>query len=180
TSGQVIDWQLPYFEPLCDDSAEGPAPELVTLTVGGNDFITFFGAPPERVAEEIATVRANVDRVLAAVRAKCPDAVILVGTIYDPTDGTGELGDVTAKDWPEGPQALLDLNASLLEAAASVGGIGTDIHARFLGHGKKAGDIAQKPPGSLDDDCWFCNVIEPNRAGAKAVADLWAETLRAL
>lgn len=180
TSGQIIDWQLPYFEPLCDGSPEGPAPDLVTLTVGGNDFIGFFGAAPEQVAAGIATVRANVDRVLQTVRAKAPKAVILVGTIYDPSDGTGELGDVTAKDWPEGPQALLDLNTTLLEAAAGVGGIGTDIHGLFLGHGKTAGDIAQTPPGSLDDHCWFCNVIEPNRAGAKAVADLWAETLRSL
>jgi len=174
TSGQVIDWQLPDFAPL------DPAPDLVTLTVGGNDFISFFGAAPERVAAEIATVRENVDRVLTAVRATAPNAVILMGTIYDPSDGTGELGDVTAKDWPEGPQALLDLNSTLLEAAAAAGAIGTDLHALFLGHGKTAGDIAQQPPGTLDDGCWFCSVIEPNRAGARAVADLWAETLRAL
>lgn len=174
TSAQVVDWQLP------DLAALDATPDLYTLTVGGNDFITFFGADPARVADEIARVRAHVAQTLAAVRAKSPDAVILVGTIYDPSDGTGELGDINARDWPEGPQALLDLNTALLEAAADAGAIGTDIHGLFLGHGRTAGTVEQPPPGTLDDDCWFCNVIEPNRAGAAAVAALWAETLRAL
>lgn len=177
TSSQVVDWELAGLVTLVE---QGIVPDLYTLTVGGNDFITFYGSDAERVSEEVARVRGYVDQALAAIRAIAPEATILVGTIYDPSDGTGELGDMSAKDWPGGPQALLDLNATLLEAATAAGAIGTDIHGLFLGHGRTAGAVDQPPPGTLDDPCWFCNVIEPNRAGAKAVADLWAQTLQTL
>lgn len=171
TSGLTLDFQIPE---LVADPAK---PDLVTITAGGNDFIPLFGHPEAAARAEIHAITERVQSLCRCVRQAAPDAVVILGTIYDPSDGTGEMSDVSAKDWPHGPALFEELNDGLRQVAAGAGVRLADIHAAFRGHGATAGDIQQPPPGTPDAACWICNLIEPNRAGANAVRRLFVEAL---
>jgi GDSL-like Lipase/Acylhydrolase family len=67
-------------------------PTLATVTMGGNDLLTAYGdATAARRA--IRTVLDNGRLVLAGLRALMgPEAPIVVATVYDPSDGSGDAG----------------------------------------------------------------------------------------
>ncbi len=84
TTGTLLDRQLPRLAAL-------PArPALVTLTIGGNDLLGAYGDTAAARAV-VARVAAALDRALAAIdEALAPDGRVVVGTVYDPSDGTGD------------------------------------------------------------------------------------------
>ena len=169
TTATVLDVQLPRLE-----SCAG-RPRVVTLTVGGNDVLGAYG--DTRLALEIVgVVRARVGRALDRLHALVPpEDPILVGTVYDPSDGTGEAWRVGLPPWPDVVDVLAELNAALRAVAGEHGAVVADIHARFLGHGLKAGDPGQPAARPRDRALWYCNIIEPNAWGADGVRTaFWA------
>jgi hypothetical protein len=101
-------------------------------------------------------------------------APIVVGTVYDPSDGTGRGELVGLPPWPDAVALLAELNAALTGLAAEHGALVADIHGRFLGHGALAGDVTRPDPRPPDRDLWYCSVIEPNAWGANGVrAAFW-------
>jgi len=173
TTGLTLDFGVPGLEVL------DPTPDLITLTAGGNDFVPLFGTTEDDARAEIMAIVARLGTILEAVRAVLPDAHVLLGTVYDPSDGTGEMVDVSARDWPIGPALFVELNDQIRALAADRAVTLVDIHRHFHGHGALAGDIAAPPPGTPDLACWYCNVIEPNQAGAHEVRRLFVEALEA-
>ncbi len=169
TSRSVLDVQLPRL------AAMGVRPTLVTLTVGGNDVLGAYG--DTRLALEIVgVVGALGDRALDRLRglARAGDPVI-VGTVYDPSDGTSEAWRVGLPPWPDVADVVVELNHTLKAVAAEHDALVADIHQRFLGHGLQAGNPAQPNPRPRDRTLWYCNIIEPNAWGADAVrAAFWA------
>ncbi|HZG94131.1 MAG TPA: SGNH/GDSL hydrolase family protein [Mycobacteriales bacterium] len=169
TSQDVLDRQLPQLARLAEP------PTFVTLTAGGNDLLQVYGDTPaaRRVCRVVA---ANVREVLAAVRRLGGgDCVIAVGTVYDPSDGTGDAARLGIPPWPDGVAMIGELNAALTEVAREHGGAVAGIHELFLGHGVEAGSPAQPSPRPAERDLWYCGVIEPNAWGASAVrAAFWA------
>ncbi|MDP8930646.1 MAG: SGNH/GDSL hydrolase family protein [Actinomycetota bacterium] len=168
TCRTVLDHQLPRLASL------GLTPTVVTLTVGGNDLLGAYGHTPSAQAV-VAHVAAAVRRMLAALRRLMPRrGRVVVGTVYDPSDGTGDSARLGLSPWPEGVEVLAQLNSALVAAAAGHDALVADIHQRFLGHGVLAGDPSQpsaRPPGR---DLWYCNLIEPNAWGASQVrAAFW-------
>ena len=155
TSAGVLERQLPRLD---------RRPDLVTLTMGGNDLMGAYG---DRAAAE-AVVRAVAERGERIVRrlADGPGAApgLVLTTVYDPSDGTGAVPGGTLPRWPDGPHLVAALNDVL-----------TDLAAR---HGATVGDPGQPDPRPANRDLWFCSVIEPNAWGAHEIRRTWWEALR--
>ncbi len=174
TSTSVLDRQLPRLAAL--DSA----PDLVTLTIGGNDLLMAYGE--SRLARDvIAHVVANVDRIVTAVLgAMAADGALVLGTVYDPSDGTGDAERVGLPPWPEAVELIGELNRSLTDVARRHGLPVADIHARFLGHGVDAGHPGQHAARPKSRELWYCNVIEPNAWGASEVRGAFWDALEGI
>ena len=170
TTHDVLEVQLPAL-------AEGSPPDLITLTVGGNDFLGMFGMPEAEARRAVTATLARLDEILGRIQTIAPRAIVGLGTIYDPSDETGDLGSVSVADWPPGPACLAALNAGIVAATRRAGATLVDIHARFLGHGRRAGSVDGSPPGPVDGDVWYCRAIEPNRRGAHEVRALFWDSL---
>ena len=119
-------------------------PVLVILTVGGNDLLLNGAGDLQRGLRQIEQ----------RLKALYPDHELLVGNLYDPTEGTGR---VQSDEWrgtpprPELIQALRRVNATL-EAGP---GKTVALYTLFQGHARE----------------WIMRDIEPNRDGARAIAD---------
>jgi lysophospholipase L1-like esterase len=149
-------------------------PTLATVTMGGNDLLAAYG--DHRAARRaIGTVVDNGRLVLAGLRALMgPEAPIVVATVYDPSDGTGDAGRLSLPPWPEALELLAELNRALRALAQEHQALVADLHARFLGHGLAAGDPTQPSARPPDRDLWYCGLIEPNAWGASEIrAAFW-------
>jgi lysophospholipase L1-like esterase len=157
TTAHVLAYQLPRM-------ASSDESTLVTLTAGGNDLLEYVGAadPPERlVVDIVARTRRIVDRVLE----KRPNSMILLSTVYDPSDGTNDLGwgplDREAR-W------LAEYNANVRAMAARRVCL-ADLHRHFMSHGRTASGA----------NFWYWPelIIEPGLRGASEVRRVWLEAL---
>jgi lysophospholipase L1-like esterase len=169
TTETLLHHQLPQLERL------GITPAIVTITVGGNDLLGAYADTP-RARQVIGIVRRRVDEALHRLQPlmRAPGDPIIVGTIYDPSDGTADAARVGLPPWPDVVDLLAELNAELRSVVAEHGARVADIHRRFLGHGLLRGNPAQTCPRPADRELWYCNVIEPNAWGAGSVrAAFW-------
>ena len=169
TTATLLDVQVPRLE------QSGVRPAVVTLTIGGNDVLRSYGdtgAARRTVALVGARVRTALERVAAVL---APHGRVVVGTVYDPSDGLGDTTSVGLPPWPDVVGVLAELNETLREAARTHGAAVADIHERFLSHGLTVGDPGQADPRPADRRLWYCSVIEPNAWGANGVrASFWA------
>ncbi len=171
TTASLLDGQLPRLE------ASGAVPRIVTITVGGNDVLGAYG-DTRRALETVAVVRTRVGRALDRLHALVrPGDSIVVGTVYDPSDGTGEAWRVGLPPWPDVVDVLAELNGTIRAVAREHHAVVADIHGRFLGHGLQAGDPGQSRARPHVQGLWYCNVIEPNAWGADAVRAAFWEAL---
>lgn len=165
----VLESQIPRLPDPIDE------PSLVTLTIGGNDFLRLLG-PGHGEGERAAAARASVVDDIASgfrvvierLRERLADATIIAGTVYDPTDGTGVLRDGTERTAVL--DALHDLNDRLETIAGGAGVRTVDIHGHFLGHGLSQDDASER---------WYWDpmIIEPSAKGASEVRRLWLEEI---
>lgn len=171
TTRSVLEDQLPR---LPEELAE---PAVVTLTVGGNDLLELvFGwrrwlevlpwASGVRDVEEIGDA---VERIVGRLRTLLPHSTLIVGTVYDPTDGTGRLEGI---ERPEALEKLHALNHRIRRAAKTADARLADIHDHFLGHGLREPDPEARW-------YWRHSLIEPSARGAHEVRRLWWEALEA-
>jgi lysophospholipase L1-like esterase len=169
TTDTLLRAQLPRLRALPE------RPTLVTLTIGGNDLLSAYG---DTVAARavVAHVQAVVDAALAELTAVlAPGGRVVVGTVYDPSDGTGDTARLGLPPWPDAVALLGELNAALRGVAARHGAAVADVAGVFLGHGLRAGDPARAEARPAQRDLWFCRVIEPNAWGAGGVREaFWA------
>jgi lysophospholipase L1-like esterase len=153
----------------------GSIPTLATVTMGGNDLLAAYGdATAARRA--IRTVVDNGRLVLASLRTLMgAQAPIVVATVYDPSDGSGDAGRLGLPPWPEALELLAELNRAQRMLAEDYQALVADVHARFLGHGLAAGDPTQPAAHPPDRGLWYCDLIEPNAWGASQIrAAFWA------
>jgi lysophospholipase L1-like esterase len=171
TTASVLRLQLPWIP---DDLQE---PILLTLTAGGNDLVGLLGLSSgslssggfDAARELLESAAKTLGRIVQELRERLPEATLLVGTVYDPSDGTGNLGDGVAR--PRELEALAAFNGRVWEIARGVGAAVVPIHDHFLGHGLTEPDEAAR---------WYWRhlVIEPSARGASEVRRLWLEALR--
>jgi lysophospholipase L1-like esterase len=171
TSRTLLEQQVPRLE------RSGLHPSIVTLTIGGNDVLGWYGDTEAALRAADAAV-ATADRVLDQLRRLAdPSVRIVLGTVYDPSDGTADASSVGLPPWPEVVEVLAHLNAALRRLAERHGIAIADIHAQFLGHGLATGNPGQVDPRPADRDLWYCDVIEPNAWGASAVREAFWSAL---
>jgi lysophospholipase L1-like esterase len=169
TTRTLLDAQLPRL------SALRVRPTLVTLTIGGNDLLGAYG--DTRAAHAVIDrVQAAVTRALAGIRGLlAPSGRVVVGTVYDPSDGTGDAVRLGLPSWPDAVAVIAELNDVLRQVAERQGAAVAEIGEHFHGHGLLAGDPRQRDPRPARRDLWFCDLIEPNAWGAGGVrAAFWA------
>jgi lysophospholipase L1-like esterase len=168
TTSTLLDVQLPRLEAL------GIAPTIVTLTIGGNDVLSAYG-DTRAARATIRRVSQAVSRALERLGASlAPGGRVVVGTVYDPSDGTGEADRLGLPPWPDAVSVIGDLNSALLEAAAAHGAAVAEIGECFVGHALLAGDATRPEARPSTQDLWLCSVIEPNAWGAGGVrAAFW-------
>ena len=169
TTATLLDVQLPRLV------RSGVRPSVVTLTIGGNDVLGSYGDTRAAlgtvavIGSRVATALQRIGEVLA------PGGRVVVGTVYDPSDGIGDTTSVGLPPWPDVVAVLGELNETLRAAAGEHGAVVAEIHQRFLGHGLAVGNPGQRDPRPADRELWYCNVIEPNAWGASGVrAAFWA------
>ena len=169
TTQTLLESQLPRLE------AAGLSPTVVTLTVGGNDLLGAYG-DTMRARNVVHTVIVRVEQALTRIARlmRSPDHAIVIGTVYDPSDGSADAARLGLPPWPEVVDVLAELNDGLRAVAAQHHTRIAEIHDQFLGHGLTVGNPAQSKPRPRNRALWYCNVIEPNAWGADAVrASFW-------
>lgn len=165
TIGDVFGAQLP-------DAEESEEATLVTLTVGGNDLLSAYAGKPSAPVMDRA-VRDIIDgyrTLVQHVRDRWPNAVMLLTTVYDPTDGTGKLPGVLPGVGKLPLHYLDAFNDAVREmAAADASSALADVHRHFLGHGVTA--------KARDRWYWKHSLIEPSSEGANEIRRLWLDAL---
>jgi len=148
TTIDVLHRQLPHLAAVSGKS-------IFTITGGGNDILQ--GEMPDEIISRIQTVVVQLLR-------KYPDSIVILGTIYDPSDGHGDLfGE--ERSLQKELQYLSEVNEAIRNLASDRVRI-ADIYHAFFGHGKK--------------DPWYMLDIEPNVRGAEEVCKLFVEKLEGL
>jgi len=124
-------------------------PDVVTITAGGNNLLVGHG--PEHILPLLERV---------AERVKSYGATVILSNVYDPTDGDDSLAAATG--FPlELRVRHRAVNDGICELAARYGFLLADLEKLFSAHGVRAAEP------------WFVMTIEPNLAGATAIAVHW-------
>jgi len=168
TIGEVFGEQLPQL-------AESDAESLITLTIGGNDLLSAFSNKPrmsllEAIARDVAEA---YEFLLDALHRARPNALVVLTTIYDPSDGTGHIPGVLEQAGPLPLPVLQGLNERIRTLAAGTPRTAlADVHAHFMGHGATA----------PEDERWYWrrSLIEPNAVGAHEIRKVWRGALEGL
>ena len=167
TIGDVFGEQMPQVE-------ESEERTLITITTGGNDLLSAFANRPRRsLLESIARdVAEAYEFLLDTVRRARPNALILLTTIYDPSDRLGRIPGVLEEAGTL-PLTVLDgLNERIRTLTRGTPGVRlADVYLHFLGHG------ASVP--QADRWYWRRSLIEPNARGAHEIRRVWRDALDA-
>ena len=134
------------------------AANVVTLTAGGNDLL---------IGELLRVVLRRLHHI--AQRIQPLGDRVVINTIYDPSDGDNDVGrralGLSRLATTELRRRLNALNSGIRDLAAEYGFLLADLEQLFHGHGVDS------------DEPWLVQVIEPNLAGATAIADYWSGLL---
>ncbi len=143
---------------LSDLAGVPAAPDVVTLTAGGNDLLG--GDLPRAILRRLGQI---------ADRIQPLGARVIVNTVYDPSDGDNEVGrrelGLSRLAAVQLRRRLNTLNGGIRRLTAERAFLLADLERLFHGH------------GVASDEPWFVQVIEPNLAGATAIANHWFELL---
>lgn len=144
---------------LADLARVPSAADFVTLTAGGNDLLG--GDLPRAILRRLDQI---------AERIQPLGARVVVNTVYDPSDGDNNVGrrelGLSRLATIELRRRLNAVNRGIAKLAGEHRFLVADLAWLFHGHG-----VASSEP-------WFVQVIEPNLAGASAIAEHWYELLR--
>jgi hypothetical protein len=161
TIPDVIEEQLPR---IARSDVEGVA----TLTIGGNDLLLAFGGSESNreLERAVRTIVREYEECVDAIRARLPNALILLTTVYDPSDGTGFIPGFYEQGRPMPLQFLDQVNDTIRRLSRWRGAALADAHSHFLGHGARS-----------DQGRWYWSrsMIEPSAVGASEIRRLWVE-----
>ena len=167
TIGDVFGEQMTQLE-------SSDARTLVTITVGGNDLLSAFANRPRKsLLDAIARdVGEAYEFLVDAVRRTRPNALVLLTTVYDPSDRLGKIPGVLEEAGKLPIEVLDGFNDRIRALAFGTPGAAlADVHSHFLGHG------ASVP----EEDRWYWrrSLIEPNAIGASEIRRVWRDVVDA-
>jgi lysophospholipase L1-like esterase len=168
TIGDVFGSQLSRVEDSEDRT-------LLTLSVGGNDLLSAFANRPvapllQRIVRDIGD---GYQVLVESLHRARPNAVLLLSTVYDPSDGTGRIPGVFDGKGLLPVASLHDLNARIKDIAdRTPRTLAADVHQHFLGHGVTAAPAERW--------YWRRSWIEPSTDGANEIRRLWLDALDAV
>lgn len=155
------------------------AANIITLTAGGND-ISFKGMDlngnMKRYDETMEKIENAYEQLVEYILDKFPNSMVLVNTLYDPTDGLGELPDCGSwsriADWySKGRRQLGDMIRKVYGPSATIFGnknriLFYDVFKLFDGHGMKEANYNRR---------WYYTgfLIEPGAVGARELSSAW-------
>ncbi len=148
---------------------------LVTLTLGGNDLLETYrrstGEQQSVLSIEFGKVQVRYTTVVQMLRRKLPNALLILTTVFDPTDGTGIMPSATPLYQGKLPiEFLTEFNRFILSYAKDESILVADVYKHFFGHGAEC-DAADK------FWYWKPSPIEPSYRGASEIRRVWFETL---
>ncbi len=156
----VLGNQLPLVDARSD---------LITLTIGGNDLMHILGTARnmDQVTADARSLQREYEWMIDRIHHHAPEATIICNSVFDPTDGTGQLRE----DGSRVPIHLLfELNDAIAKTCSERPFTKfADIAKHFAGHGITAGG----------EERWFWrgSVIEPSARGASEIRRMWLKTL---
>jgi lysophospholipase L1-like esterase len=162
TSRDVLSYQIPNIPADQGDST------LVTITAGGNDLLQNLYFEQAALATTVDRIGQNILKVIETLQGHFTECDIILNTVYDPTDGSGQLDgglDVSGLlNW------LYECNSTIETIAGETGCLLADLYQHFEGHGLSEPDASER---------WFWDqsIIEPNALGASETRRIWLETL---
>jgi lysophospholipase L1-like esterase len=147
---------------------------VVTITAGGNDLLGEIGyrgsSQDAGGGSPVPAIFGRLRDSVARVLELRPNSIVIVGTVYDPSDGTNRLpGYPATLDREAG--WLRDYNESIRKLVASDPRLRlADIHGHFLGHGLTV----------RESERWYLqeSIIEPNARGASEVRRLFLDAVQ--
>ena len=154
------------------DSAESRAARIATLTIAGNDLLAALAVASEGVdalLDEVARIKQRYEHLLGRVRAALPNALLVIATIYDPSDGTGLI-------WPASERLPIELLKQVndhirVAVRKTPNAVLADVHLHFLGHGVHVAKDQQW--------YWEPNPIEPSLRGASEIRSVFWRAITA-
>lgn len=147
TSRHVLDHQVPQATQVF-------RPDVITLTVGGNDLLSILEGGDPNVA--LAQFQANFIQILARLRAELPQARIYVSNLY------------TIPQIPGADQVVPVFNQIVSQVAAAFGVPVADVYGAFLG---KKGLLLIERRGASPTE------VHPTNAGYRVMAEAFAEVI---
>jgi hypothetical protein len=96
--------------------------------------------------------------------------LILLTTIFDPSDGTGHIPGVLEDVGPLPLHVLDGMNAHIRRLVEGTPNTAlADVHARFLGHGASVPESERW--------YWRRSLVEPSALGASEIRRVWRDAL---
>lgn len=167
TVAQVTEEQLPEIGEMFSGSGL-----LLTLTVGGSDLLNALtaGAQNAEVAGMVGNIMAAFSRLVGTLRRDWPGATIMLTTLYDITEGSGNLPR-TSDFFGRLPVSLLErLNDHIRRTAGETPGIDlADLHRNLKGR--------SADPAAIQQWYWKHSLVEPNARAASEIRQVWLEAL---
>jgi lysophospholipase L1-like esterase len=165
TIGDVFGSQLPQV-PESEDST------LLTLSIGGNDLLSAFANRPNAslLRHVVKDIGDAYEFLVESLRRARPDSVLLLTTVYDPSDDTRRIPGVFEEAGALPLESLHDFNDRIRLIAGNARRTAlADVYRHFLGHGVTA----------AEGDRWYWkrSWIEPNAPGASEIRRLWLDAL---
>jgi lysophospholipase L1-like esterase len=167
TIGDVFGEQLSQL-------TQSEEPTLLTLTIGATDLFSAFNNRPkaaliDRITHDVAEA---FDFIVDSVRRSRPNSLLIVSTIYDPSDRTGRIRGVFDEAGVMSLRALDSLNQAIrIVANGTAGVLLGEVYGHFVGHGVAAPEA--------DRWYWRRSLLEPNARGASEIRRVWMEALTA-
>lgn len=157
-------------EALARNGGDAPGDQLlITLTAGGNDLLDAL-TEERKLAEVLEEISGRYAELVTTLRGEFPGATQVLTTVYDPTDGSGLLPELSDRYGRLPIEHLQRFNDHVRRLVGRTPGARlADVHRHFLGHGVSA------PPAER----WFWrgSLIEPSARGASEIRRVWWRSL---
>lgn len=181
TSSSVVENELIHLHPFPMDTLG-----VIVVSTGGNDLIHNYGRTPPQPEAMYGATRAQagpwivdyakrLDGIVERLGELFPGGVkIFILSIFDPTDGVGDISNAELPVWPDGLAILGAYNQVIAGCAKRHTNVRlVDVHEAFLGHGIHCAQF-WRPCYHADDPAYWLygNLEDPNDRGYDAIRRL--------